>query len=110
MDDQMYEPPLDLSALRGDAEMRARRIVAGVSQRIGRDRARDGVERMLARWASPAALAAAASAAAVLLPNHKREPDAFAAFVVPAGPAAVWVAKGGAPNMAAVANFAEINQ
>lgn len=104
MNENLDELPVDLSALNIDAERRAQRIGARVSSRI-RSAGTDpgmltGIELVLARWAFPATLAAAASLAFVLFPKH--EAEAFAAFVLPRGPAAAWVVSGLTPDVAEV--------
>ena len=100
------EPPVDLSAFNSDAARRAQRIAARVSSRIESARTEPGVvsgiELVLARWAVPATLAAAASLAFVLFTKTQPEADVFAAFVLPRGPAAAWVASGRVPEVAEV--------
>jgi hypothetical protein len=106
MNEDFDEPPVDLSPLDIDAEHRTQRIAARVSSRIERARTDPGVlpgiERVLARWAVPATLAAAASLAFVLLTKPQHEGDVFAAFVLSRGPAAGWIASGQAPDVAEV--------
>ena len=103
MNEEFDEPRIDLSALDIDADRRAGRIVELVSSRIASARTEPGlvtsIELVLARWAVPATLAAAASLAFVLLPKTTREADVFAALVLPRGPAAAWVASGRIPDV-----------
>lgn len=100
------EPPVDLSALNVDAERRAQRITASVLSRIERARTEPDVlasiELVLARWAVPVTLAAAASLAFLLFTRPNPEGEVFAAFVLSRGPAAGWIASGRAPDVAEV--------
>jgi hypothetical protein len=109
MIEEFEEPPVDLSALNIDAEQRAQRIAARVSSRIESARTEPGdltaIELVLARWAVPATLAAAASLAFVLLTRSQREDEPFAAIVLSRGPAAAWVASGRVPDVAEVATI-----
>jgi hypothetical protein len=106
MNEEFDEAPVNLSALNIDAERRAQRISARVSSRIESSRAEPGIltglELALARWAVPVSLAAAASFAFVLLTRTRQEGEAFAALVLPRGPAAAWIASGRVPDVAEV--------
>lgn len=98
----MNEDPLDLSPLAADAEERSARIRARVDQRIGAER--DlwvAVRSRLARMALPAALAAAAGLAGVVLTQRRTEPspDRFAVVVMGGGPATRWVVENQAPEL-----------
>jgi hypothetical protein len=110
MNERFDEPPIDLSTLAPDAQLRAQRIVSVVIQRVTAEREadlREGIKRALARLAVPALFAAAASLAVVLVSEDKPGGDAFAAFVVPRGPAAAWVATGRSPDVAEVMTLTE---
>jgi hypothetical protein len=106
MNEEFDEAPVNLSALNLDTEWRAKRIAARVSSRIERVGAEpaavNGIEIVLARWAIPVSLAAAASLAFVLLTRARHEGEAFAALVLPRGPAAAWVASGQVPEVTEV--------
>jgi|SRR5215510_3498441 len=98
MADRFDEPAVNLSPLERDTAVRARRIQAALARRI----LAETVRQTLARWAVPALVAAAASLAVVAGGSTRLGGDAFAAFVVPRGPAAGWVISGRPPDVAEV--------
>ena len=103
------EERTDLTALREDAKRRATRITAGVMERVADARSHEAsaydlraeVRRRLARLALPAALAAAASLAAVFLTSRAPAPrgDPFAFVVMGEGPATRWIVLDRRPAM-----------
>lgn len=101
--------PLDLAPLAPDADARARRVVNTLAARIASERAGERAEeragvlhdigRRLARYAIPAALAAAASVVALVSARPRAgTPDPFATAVMGRGPATRWVMQGRAPE------------
>ena len=110
IDDQ--EQPVDLAPLKADLELRALRVTNRVLARVGAEReleldrmeVREGVQRRLARFALPGALAAALSFLAILATRGNDTPvqpdQMFAVMVMGQTPAAKWVALGQPPEIA----------
>src|SRR5262245_36465199 len=92
------ESPVDLGPLERDLRRRANRVTAALARRVVRDRA----QQILARWAMPALIAAAASIAVAFIGQERSRGEALAAFVLPRGPEAVWVTWGRPPDLAEV--------
>jgi hypothetical protein len=98
------DPPLDLSPLAADRDLRAARMSARVldqvtafrRQQAQRDEVREGVRRRLARFALPGALAAVISFLAILATGTRETPrpeaGRFAMMVMGQTPAARWIA------------------
>src|SRR5262245_12003407 len=102
MAERFDEPAVDLAPLERDTAARARRIQTALARRI----LGETVRQTLARWAVPALVAAAASIAVVVIGSRRPSGDAFAAFVVPRGPAAAWVVLGRQPDIEEVVAMA----
>ena len=98
------EPPLDLSPLTADRELRATRLTARALGRVAafreraaqRDDVREGFRRRLASFALPGAIAAAISLVAVLTSDSTQTPQPdvgrFALMVMGETPPARWIA------------------
>ena len=109
-DDQ--DAPVDLNPLKTELERRAPRVASRVLARVAGERAlgqdridvRHAVQRRLARFALPAALAAALSFLAILATRGNAAPEqpgeVFAVMVMGQTPAARWVALGQPPEIA----------
>lgn len=98
----MSDEPFDLSPLAADAAARAARVTAQVGQRIAAERDLwSGVRNRLARWAVPAALAAAAGLAGLLLTGKPAAamPDRFVVAVMGRGPVIRWVGQNQRPEL-----------
>ena len=102
MAERFDEAPVDLGPLERDTRRRASRITTALARRIARDRA----QQILARWALPALIAAAASIAVVFIGHGRSRGEALAAFVLPRGPEAAWVTWGRPPDLAEVVTIA----
>lgn len=110
IDDQ--DQPADLAPLKAEVELRAQLVTNRVLARMGVDRkleqhrmeVREGVQRRLARFALPGALAAALSFLAILATRGNDTPEqpgeVFAVMVMGQTPAAKWVALGQPPEIA----------
>ena len=108
-DDQ--DQPVDLGPMKAELERRALGLTSRVLEQIGAARARaqtreavrEGVERRLARFAWPGAVAAALSMLAILATRNDHQPDQqaelFTVMVMGQTPAAKWVALGQAPEI-----------
>jgi hypothetical protein len=99
--------PMDLKPLAAELEHRARRVTSHVLQRVAtvrRTEIREGVQRRLARFALPGAMAAALSFLAILATRNNdsaaQKPEVFAVMVMGQTPAAKWVALGQPPEIA----------
>lgn len=95
------DDPVDLSLLRDDLAPRIGRVKSRVMDRVAEARRRSlggEVVRLVAKWAWPAALAAAASIA-VVVATARREPapEPFAALVMSRSPAVRWVTEDARP-------------
>jgi len=109
IDDQ---DPVDLAPVKAEMERRAHRVTKRVLARVGAERTleqdrvavREGVQRRLARFALPGALAAALSFLAILATRENAPPErpgeVFAVMVMGQNPAAKWVALGQPPEIA----------
>ena len=105
------DPPVDLSPLRARMDRRAQALTSRVMARVGAERRaeqdrqelREGVQRRLARFALPGALAAALSALAILATRSahtsSQPGEVFAVMVMGQSPAAKWVAQGQPPEI-----------
>ena len=109
IDDQ--DPPMDLAPLKAEMERRAHGVTSRVLSRIAAERKLEqdrfdvrGVQRRLARFALPGALAAALSFLAILATRENAPPErpgeVFAVMVMGQSPAAKWVALGQPPEIA----------
>jgi hypothetical protein len=106
------DPPVDLAPLKAEMERRAPGVTNRVLARVGaarkleqnRNEVREGVQRWLARFAVPGALAAALSFLAILATRGNDTPErpgeVFAVMVMGQTPAAKWVALGQPPEIA----------
>jgi hypothetical protein len=100
---------VDLSPLAPDAERRAARMTSRVMERIGAFRDQEtreadvseAVRRRLARFALPAALAAAISFFAILLTGRdsSRPPELFTVVILGSSPAAEWIVRDQPPEI-----------
>ena len=99
--------PMDLTSLAAELEHRASRVTSHVRQRVAtvrRTEIGEEIQRRLARFALPGAIAAALSFLAILATrNHDsaaQQPEVFAVMVMGQTPAAKWVALGQPPEIA----------
>ena len=110
IDDQ--DTPIDLSPLKAEMEHRAHGVTRRALSRVAAERkleqdridVREGVQRRLARFALPGALAATLSFLAILATRGTAPPErpgeVFAVMVMGQNPAAKWVALGQPPEIA----------
>jgi hypothetical protein len=108
IDDQ---EPVDFAPLKAEMERRAHGVTSRALSRVAAERkleqdrldVREGVQRWLARFALPGALAAALSFLAILATRGKEPPErpgeVFAVAVMGQTPAARWVALGQPPEI-----------
>jgi transcriptional regulator of acetoin/glycerol metabolism len=108
IDDQ--DLPVDLGPLKAEMDHRALQVTSRVLERITDLRARDrvrsdvflDVQRRLARFAWPGAIAAAISVLAILTTRsdeRTHQPELFAVMVMGQSPAAKWIALGELPEI-----------
>ena len=108
IDDQ--DLPVDLAPMKAELEQRAHRVSSRVLERIAGVRTRDrvradvlqAVQRRLARFAWPGAIAAALSFLAILATRSDEpvdQPELFTVMVMGQTPAAKWIALGQPPEI-----------
>ena len=106
------DQPVELGPFASEVERRALRVTSRVLERVEawrdqeerRAEVHEGVQRRLARFALPGALAAALSFLAILATRGNdtpaQRPEVFAVMVMGQTPAAKWIALGQPPEIA----------